>query len=239
MSNFSSINFDFGIDDPSQLDITSCFLDTNVIIAFLYQNDERHLACYNFISYLIHNDIEMYISEITISEVINSYARILFIDHELEEYKMAHGSLPSSPRELRGLKSRFKSYWSGHVIKNDHDKLAMFNRLAAEAFAPFNSICYLISSSEPITEKGLELCVEVPLASSDAMIAASAIMSGATALVSLDKDLQIQDYISIFSTGVKNNDYDCEAMIELLELESFLIETLGEVEFSAKFNLAS
>ncbi|MHA7582078.1 type II toxin-antitoxin system VapC family toxin [Paenibacillus vandeheii] len=239
MSSELSDYIDFGEGKIDSSMISACFLDTNVIMAFLYQSDDRHLSCYNFISYLIESDIEMYISEMTVAEVINSLARALYVDDQLEDYKNTHGSLPSINRELRSLKARFRSNWSSHIIKNDHPKLALYNERAVSKFNPFRELCYLISSSEVSIATGLELSVTVPLASSDAMIAASAITSEANFLVSLDKDLRIQSQINILSTSVKNEDYDSEYMIDLLGIQDFLIETLGEEEYQLKFNIAS
>ncbi|WP_340018370.1 type II toxin-antitoxin system VapC family toxin [Paenibacillus sp. FSL H3-0457] len=230
--DFGSTNFDL----PT---LESCFLDTNVIIAFLYQSDNRHLSCYNFISYLIVNDIKMYISEMTVAEVINSLARALFIDDELEAYKNQHGNLPTSNRELKNLKSRFKQNWSGQIIKNDHVKLSNYNSRAIEMFAPLREICYLQNSSDQSIEVGLMLSSSVPLASSDAMIAASTILSGSAYLISLDKDMRKLSYVTVLSTSVYNKDYNAEYMIRMLGTEEFLIESLGEEEFKAKYNIAS
>jgi predicted nucleic acid-binding protein len=230
---------DFGKDIVPLNGVDAFFLDTNTIIAYLYENNERHLACYNFITYLIKNDIMIYVNETVVGEVINSLARILYIDDQFEAYKVANGGLPATNKELRNLEYKFKTQWSNKVIKTEPTVLAQYNEIAIKMFKPFYSICCLVYSKENSLEKAMELCETTPLASSDAIITGTAVISECNGIITLDGDMEKISVIDVYTTAVTNEIYNSARMITSLDIQQFLIENLGEDEYKSKFNIAA
>jgi Predicted nucleic acid-binding protein, contains PIN domain len=208
------------------------FIDTNVLVAYFYENDIKHLPCFLLITYLIKNEKMLCTSEIVIVELINSLARVLYIDDKLTEYILAN------PDDTKPKKQefRFKIDWSRKIIKQEPEILKKYNSLAISKIETFVKEMVLFECTASVVDDIFELMTDTSVASADAMILATAINNGLPYIISVDKDMHVNDSIDILYTEIKNEDYDYKDMIGKLEIKDYLLERIGEIEFKNKFS---
>lgn len=208
------------------------FLDSNMIIAYFDEKDKRHLACFCFISYLIKNDVVICTSEVVLTELVNTLARIFYVDDQCTKYFEANGCSPNSKE-----KGNFRLFWGERVIKNKNEPqiLNRFNTMAAQKLSPFIEKTLLVECTDNIISDYLRLIQEKELASSDAMIISTALNFGCQYIISMDRDMSINDDVDVISTSILNTDYDYNSMLDRLDIREYLRGILGETEFNRKF----
>lgn len=226
--------FDFGESIIPLTGTDAFFLDTNIIIAYLYDRHEKHIPCFNTISYLMKNDVILCVSEIVVVESINTLARILYIEESLHKYIEKHGS-PTSNKERRNLEYRFKCNWSSSVIKNEPENLMHYNRLASNMIQPFIEGTLLIECNQLIVEDTINLLTNSPIASADAMIISTVINFGCQYLLSIDRDMRNVAAVTVLTTDLKNDHSDWLYMLQNLDIIDYLFDKLGEMEIKVKF----
>lgn len=82
---------------------------------------EKHLPCFCLISYLIKNNVILCYSEVVLVELLNSLARVLYIDDEYMAFEATNGVQPNGVKKAK-MKS-FKGNWSGSVLKTEPETL--------------------------------------------------------------------------------------------------------------------
>lgn len=225
----SSIDFGNGIVPITGTD--AFFLDTNMLVAYFYEKHEKHIPCYCLISYLIKKEVVICISEIVLVELINSLARVLYIDERFTQYVKDNGE----PDNKRKLERVFQGDWSNKVIKSEPETLKKFNALAVSKIEPFIKGVLVIECSEGIIEEVVSITQNTPLASADAMIVATALNFGCAYIFSIDGDMAVADEIEVITTSKRNVDYDVQNMLDQLKIKQYLFEKLGEDDFKNKF----
>jgi predicted nucleic acid-binding protein len=108
-------NIDFGKSIIPLTGRDAFFLDTNMLVAYMYDKHDKHLPCFGLISYLIRNEVVICTSEIVIVELINSLARVLYIDDRLTAYMEENDELGNIKKQER----IFKGDWSNKVQKTE------------------------------------------------------------------------------------------------------------------------
>ena len=219
---------------PLKSEEDAFFVDTNVLVAYFHEGHKKHRPCFLFLTYLIKNEIMLCTSEIVIVELINSLARVLYIDDRLTQYKEAYPN--ESSRTYREKQNRYKVDWSSQVIKHDHETLKRYNTEAISKIEHFVRDMVLFECSQPILDDIFVLMCESPLASADAMILSTAINHGLPYVVSIDKDMQVSNSMDILYTEIKNENFEIERMLAELDVKEYLVEQIGEKEFQNKFS---
>lgn len=125
---------DFGKSIVPLTGTDAFFLDTNMLVAYMYDKHEKHLPCFGLISYLIKNEVVICTSEIVIVELINSLARVLYIDDRLTAY-LEENPVPSNIKKQEKV---FKGDWSNKVIKTEPETLKRYSALAISPTNHFN-----------------------------------------------------------------------------------------------------
>lgn len=225
---------DFGEDAIPLTGTDAFFLDTNIIVSYLYEKDEKHLPCYGIISYLLKNDVILCISEVVIVELMNTLARTLYIDDNYNDYIQTNGELDKK-KDQRNIHHKFRRWWSEKVIKNQPETLLHYNNLASDMIKEFIPATLLIECSDQIIEDTLEFITTTQIASADAIIISTALNFGCQYILSNDKDMNVLDGKGVIHTDCKNDNYNVPEMFTKLDISDYLREELGEVQFSTKF----
>lgn len=224
--------YDFGIGHVPASGDDVLFLDSNFIIAYLFENHIYHLPCANFLVYL--NGIvgaSLAISEISVSEVMFGLARAFYVQDEIISFRTTNRREPPN-NEMK----RIYGGWS-YIIKNDPVRHKHYNKIAANIFKPFLNYVHYLHGNENQVVKAIELMENVPMASSDSLITATAI-SQCHGIVTVDGDFSgITEPISIFTTTTQNSDYNIEDMIDKLGTKNVWIAALGEDGYKSKFGI--
>lgn len=212
------------------------FLDTNIIVAYLYEKDPKHLPIYCLITYLLKEDVMMCFSETVFVESLNTLARLLYIDDQYNQYIDSQGE-PDNRRKL--LKS-FKNTWSSRVLKTEPEVLKHYNSLALQLMKPLLSGLLLLESKDEYIDEAMSLASDSPpLASADSMIVATSVIFGCGYIISIDGDIPRNNCgsIEILSTSVTNDHYDKTKMLSTLGIVQCLTESLGDKGFFEKFGI--
>lgn len=209
------------------------FVDTNVLVAYFHEGHKKHIPCFLFLTYLIKNEIMLCTSEIVVVELINSLARVLYIDDQLTQYKEEYPE--ASQSEINRKQRSFKGDWSNKVIKSDPETLKKYNGEAISKIEDFISELILFECTNSIIDDIFSLMKDTPVASADAMILSTAINHGLPYVISIDKDMQVCDSMDILCTDTTNDDCDYKAIISDFDIEDYLIEQLGHIEYNRKF----
>jgi|GEM_PF-2825234 len=212
------------------------FLDTNMYIAYFDVKDSKHLPCFCLISYFIKNQVIICYSEIVLVELINSLARMFYIDDEYAKHVATNGE-PASNTEKRNKQNSFKNIWSSRVIKSEPETLKHYNDLAINKVSPVVKNALLIQLTEEVVDEVLTTPSETPLASADMMIASTATHFGLPYIFSIDKDMSVANDIDIITTALDNHTFDYVDMLAKLNIVEYLFNQLGEMEFRRKFPL--
>jgi predicted nucleic acid-binding protein len=221
---------DFGKELVSISGNKALFLDSNIIIAYLYAKHKFHYPCYCFITYLLKDDVSLCISEVSISEVLFVLARTYFIDDQIEKVKIKNGRNPNSFEKNSIIKD-----WN-RIIKKDPNLHKHYNQLAIDNFRPFLNVCDLIQVSEEQVQNAMGLAATTPLASADALIV-SASQINCTGIVSLDTDLNKVDSLNLYTTSTENINYDVSSLIVMYDIKDLLVTALGVDGFIDKFGI--
>lgn len=225
---------DFGESIVPLTGTDAFFLDTNMLIAYLYEKDEKHLPCFCFITYLIKNEVILCVSEIVIVELLNTFARVLYIDDKIQEHIINQGQITSN-REYKRLFNKFKGMWSSQIIKMQPQILMHYNNIASKEIQSFIKNTLLIESSDQIIDDMLQYVSSFPQASADATIVSTAINFGCQYLISIDKDMNQVQNIDVISTVHKNDQFTLEDMMKKLGIVEYLFSEMGESDFKSKF----
>ncbi|SMF73921.1 Predicted nucleic acid-binding protein, contains PIN domain [Paenibacillus uliginis N3/975] len=224
-------DIDFGKSTVPLTGTDAFFLDTNILVAYMYEKHEKHVPCFMLLSYLVKNEVVLCTSEIVIAELINSLARVLYIDNKVTEHLHAN---PTETRSVKRLENQYKSTW-GNVIKQQPEVLMKYSELAIIKAEPLIKQMLLIECNDSIIEEVLITMTKIPLASADAMILNVATNFGCQFIFSIDGDLGICSNIDIISSTTTNNDYDINEMMSLFDVKDYLIIELGLDDFNVKF----
>ena len=214
---------DFGKDVVTLYGNDIFFLDTNIVISYLFEQDRHHKVCTIFLKYLLSQNVILCLSEVVIAEAIHGLARLFYANDQL--------------KATGGTARYHRSRWSNHVIKHGKESLAAYNRLACEKLRPFINLCYIADVNENQIFRGMQISYESPLASADALIVSSAISLDAPRRHLYDSDMENVKEIHVYTTNVDDTQFDVSSMISRLGIrfQNYLLSTLGEVEYSALF----
>ncbi|WNR45361.1 type II toxin-antitoxin system VapC family toxin [Paenibacillus roseipurpureus] len=229
----SNIDFGNSVVPLSTSGNDAFFLDTNLWVAYLYDKHEKHLACFCLISYLIKNNVILCYSEVVLVELLNSLARVLYIDDEYLAFETANGI--QSHHVKRTKMNSFKNTWSSRVLKTEPETLKNYSSLALSKIKPAINNAMLIESTETVIDEILTIPCVVPLGSADFMISTIAINFGCQYILSIDGDMGIVDDIAVITTAIRNDSFDVQDMLTKLDLIDYLYSELGEADFKAKF----
>jgi predicted nucleic acid-binding protein len=224
-------NIDFGESIVPLTGTDAFFLDTNMLVAYMYDKHEKHLPCFGLISYLIKNEVVLCTSEIVIVELINSLARVVYVDDQLTAY-LEKNPVPSNIKKQERV---FKGDWSNKVIKTEPETLKRYSTLAINIIEPFIQGTLLIECNDSIIEDVMRVMPVTPLASADAMIVSTVLNFGCKYIFSMDGDMSISDDVEVVTTSVNNESYDVPDMLDKLDIAAYLFDQLGDKHFRSKF----
>jgi predicted nucleic acid-binding protein len=209
------------------------FLDTNSIIAFLYEDHDFHAVTLCMITYALQQGALLCYSETSVRETLFVLARIYYIADRTHAFIASNNRDPND-REVRIF---YKEWQDG--LKNDPGMVKHYNELATEKlralfFSPF--LCLIPASEEVISEAFDAAIGTPPLVAGDALIVSSA-KKYCTGIISLDGDLSHVSMIKMYSTTKKNDAFKAYAqeVIAKMGIEEVLLENLGSTEFNKKF----
>ncbi|MGP7817352.1 type II toxin-antitoxin system VapC family toxin [Niallia sp. 01092] len=203
------------------------FLDTNIIISYLYKDSQKHEATLLFIRYLIYKKVVLCISEVVVMELLNGLAREFYVSDQVS----SGGVSPSSHRRR----------WGQHIIKNDPSTLQTYHEKAKKLIEPFLDICIIVESDEEQVRRAFDISIYTPLGSADSLIVSSAIGIEALGLLSLDSDMEKVNELPVYTTTVKNDSFNGSIILSKLdkEFKNYLIKEIGDTEFNTKYPLSS
>ncbi|MDO3410019.1 type II toxin-antitoxin system VapC family toxin [Saccharibacillus sp. CPCC 101409] len=227
----STIDFGESIVPVSGTD--AFFVDTNILVSYLYEQDGQHLPCFLFLTYLIKKEAALCTSETVIVELINTLSRLLYIDDEVTNYKNIHPDADNT--KLKKQAFLLRRSWVEQVIKKEPEKLKQYSQRAISLVRPLISYFVLFECTDGVVEDAMDIMIHDPLASADAMIVASALNIQCLYLVSNDKDMGNNSKVEVLRTDKKNESYDTRGMLEKLDLKEDLLENLGQEVFDRKF----
>lgn len=207
------------------------FLDTNILVAYVYEKHDKHIPCYMLLSYLVKNEVILCTSEVVIVELINSLSRVLFIDEKITEFRINN---PTDNTSDKNLEKKFKGAW-GNVIKQSPEVLKKYSAASISKVKDLINQMLLIDCQECTFEDMIDIMTNSPLASADAMIISNALVFGCQHVFSIDKDMANNTRIDVFTTAATNDSYKINDMMKNLDLKEYLHELLGEDKFKEKF----
>lgn len=220
------------------------FLDANVVVAWMHGGSPYHKAVRFFLLYLLEHGVTFCVSETVVHEVIHALSKILYAEDKL---KSDPNNATLSESQRKALVSKYenqfipftKTYSGMRAVKVDKavKTLQKFSEEAKERFRPFyETYCVLIPSSVEMVGTALAYGHDIPLHSSDAMIAAAATHSGIDTmrgLITLDYDVRrVASVLPVFYTDVRNADYQEAAMINMYDIQG-LVDELARVTENA------
>ncbi|MGZ4031987.1 MAG: type II toxin-antitoxin system VapC family toxin, partial [Tumebacillaceae bacterium] len=159
---------DFGKSAVDLQSHVAFILDTNVVVAFLREDNPKHLAVHHFLHYLVNQDLQLFVTETVVHEVIHVLSRFFYAQSMLaQNHEHAH----YSPAKQRELISRYERQFMSATKQKPsftpaqkqtcRDILRQYNTLALRAFLPFlNEFCGFLPSSTEQMNIALDLCVE-------------------------------------------------------------------------------
>ena len=218
--------YDFGRDIVTLDEGCDAFLvDTNVVVAYLYEDHPKHKSCYYFLAYLLANEVLICLSEMVASEVIHVLARFYYADETLTEN---FGHLPLTDSERERKRRDLLASWTS-VCKRNDNVLSKYNQLAIDSFRPFFEQAVFIDSTKAQALEAMNHAVVTPLNSADSFIISAAKSVPVQGLLSLDRDMERVEGLDIYSTHVTNDRYDEERMIVNLGLAEIMEELNQEL----------
>ncbi|MGZ4164540.1 MAG: hypothetical protein ACXVPK_10920, partial [Tumebacillaceae bacterium] len=181
-------------------------------------------------------DVKLFVTETVVHEAIHVLARCIYAldmlakNHTPDHYSSAKQREITSRYERQFMSiTKQKPSFTPTQKQACRDILRKYNTLALRALLPFlNEFCGFLPSSTEQLNTALELCVETPLHSSDAMIAAAAShddFGERIGLITLDRDLTSLTGVKVYFTEVNNHQYDLSTMREQLGLAAFSFDT--------------